>query len=104
MCWSGKYRGFVIEAFIKNNDTVSVTQREFRMRFGLYVTDAVPDRKTILRWVSNVRASGSALPWKQSGRPRNIRTPENVQRVPTSREQSARHSTQTNAFALGISH
>ena len=78
MSWSGEHRGFVIEAFFKN-DSVTATQRAFRTRFGLYATDAVPDRKTIMRWVSNVRASGSALPRKPSGRPRNFRTPENVQ-------------------------
>jgi len=81
MSWSGEHRGSVIEAFFKNKDSVTATQRAFRTRFGLYATDAVPDEKTILRWVSNVRASGSTLPRKPSGRPRNVRTPENVQRV-----------------------
>ena len=66
MSWSGEHHGFVIEAFFKNNDSVTATQRAFRMRFGLYATNAVPDRKTILRWVSNVRASGSALPRNQA--------------------------------------
>ena len=78
MSWYGEHRGLVIEAFFKNNDSATVTQRAFRMRFGPYATDAAPHRKTIMRWVSNVRASGSALPRKRSGRPRNVRTPENV--------------------------
>jgi hypothetical protein len=43
MRWSGEHRCFVIEAFFKNNDTVTETQRAFRTRFGLYATDAVPD-------------------------------------------------------------
>ena len=102
MIWSGEHRGFVIEAFFKNN-SVTATQRAFRTRFGLYATDAVPDRKTILRWVSNVRASGSALRRKPSGRPRNVRTPENVQRVRASIEQSPRRSARKHAAALGIS-
>ena len=60
--------------------------------------------KKILRWVSNVRASGSALPRKPSGRPRNVRTPENVQRVRASIEQSPRRSARKHtAAALGIS-
>jgi len=58
MSWSGVHRAFVVEAFFKINDSVTATQRSFRTRFGLYATDAVPDRKTILRWVSNVRAIG----------------------------------------------
>ena len=88
MSCSDEHRGFVIEAFFKNNDSVTATRRAFRKRFWLYATDDVPDRETILRWVSNVRASGSALPRKPSGRPRNVRTPENVQRVRVSIEQS----------------
>ena len=84
--WSGEHRGFVIEVFFKNKDSVTATQRAYRTCCGLHATDAVPDRKTILRWVSNVTASGSALPRKPSGRPRNVRTPENVQRVRASTE------------------
>jgi len=102
MSWSGEHRGFVIEAFFEN-DSVTATQRAFRTRFGLYATDAFPDRKTILRWVSNVRASVSALPRKPSGRPRNVRTPENVQQARASMEQSSRRSARKHAAALGIS-
>ena len=101
--WSGEQSGFVNEAFFKNNDSVTATQRAFRKRFGLYATDAAPNRKTILRWVSNVRASGSELSRKPSGRPRNVRTPENVQRVRASIEQSPRSSARKHAAALGIS-
>ena len=73
MSWSGEHGGFIIEALFKN-DSVTATQRAFRTRFGLYATDAVPDGKTILRWVSSVRASGSALPRKPSGRFSSIPT------------------------------
>ena len=50
-----------------------------------------------------MRASGSALPRKPSGRPRNVRTPENVQRVRASIEQSPRRSARKHTAALGIS-
>jgi len=103
MSWSGEHRGFVIEAFFENSDSVAATQRAFRTRFGLYATVAVTDRKTILRWVSNVRAGGSALPRKPSGRPRNVRTPQNVQRVRASTEQSPRRSARKHAATLEIS-
>jgi len=103
MRWPGENRSFVIEAFFKNNDSVTATQRAFRTCFGLYSTDTVPDVKTILRWVSNLRASGSALPRKPSGRPRNVRTPENVQRVRASIKQYLRRSARKHAAALGIS-
>ena len=101
MSWSGEHGGFVIEALFKN-DSVTATQRAFRTRFGLYATDAVPDGKTILRWVSSVRASGSALPRKPSGRSRNVKTPENV-RGRASIEQSPRRSARKHAAALRIS-
>jgi len=100
---SGEHRGFVIEAFFKNDGSVTATQRAFRGRFGLYATGGVPERKTIPRWVSDVTASGSALPRKPSGRPRNVRTPENVQRVRASIEQSPRRSVRNHAAAFGIS-
>jgi len=48
MSWSSEHHGFVIEAFFKNNNSVTATQRAFQTRFGLYATDAVPDGKTIL--------------------------------------------------------
>jgi len=102
MSCSGERRSFVIEVFFKN-DSVTAIQRAFRTRFGLYATDAVTDRKISLRWASNVRASGSALPRKPSVLPRNVRTPENVQRVRASIEQSPRRSARKHSAALGIS-
>ena len=103
MSCSGERPGFVIETFFKNNDSVTATRRAFRTRFGLYAADALPDRKTIMRWVSNLRATWSASPKKPTGRPRNVGTPENVQRVLASMEQSPRRSPQKHAAALGIS-
>ena len=103
MSWSGEHCGFVIVAFFNNNDSVTTTRRAFRTRFGLYATDAVSDRKTNLRWSSNVRKSGSALPRKPCGRPRDVRTPENVQRVRASIVLSPRRSARKHAAALGIS-
>jgi hypothetical protein len=100
MSWFGEHRGFVIEAFFKNNDSLTPTQREFRTPFGLYAADVFPDWKKIMRWVSNVRVSGSALP---SGRPRNFKSPEYVQRVRASIEQSTRHSARKHTAAWGIS-
>ena len=103
MSWSGEHCGFIIGAFFKNNNSVTATQRAFWTRFRLYAIDAIPDRKTIPRWVSNVRASGSALPRKPSGHPRNVRTPENVQRVQASIEQSPKRSARKHAAAFRIS-
>jgi len=102
MSWSSEHRGFIIKVFFKK-DSVMATQRAFDTHFRLHATDAIPDRKTILRWLLNVKASGSALPRKPSGHPRNVRTSENVQWIRASIEQSPRHSAQKYAAALGIS-
>ena len=60
MAWTGIHRAFVVESFIRNNESVIATQRAFRIYFELNRGDAVPDRKTILLWVPNFRSTGSA--------------------------------------------
>ncbi|CAH0551096.1 unnamed protein product [Brassicogethes aeneus] len=81
MQWSGEQRGFVVETFFKNGESVVATQRAFRRRFGLNPQDSVPDPKTIRKWIVNVRTTGSAIPKKPAGRPKNVRTPENIRAV-----------------------
>ena len=81
MAWSGEHRGFVIETYLKNNDSVIATQRILRRHFRLGRNAKVPDRKTILLWVNNLRRTGSNLKTKPSGRPRSIRKPQNIEAV-----------------------
>jgi len=61
MAWSREYRAFVIEEFIKNGGSPVATQRAFRIHFAPGRRDTVPDKKTVYRWVSNFRQTGSAL-------------------------------------------
>ena len=61
MAWSGEHRAFIVEEFIKNGGSPVATQRAFRIRFALGRRETVPDKKTIYRWVSNFRQTGSAL-------------------------------------------
>jgi len=103
MGWTGEHRGFVVEMFFKNNESVIATQRAFHRHFRLSRRASIPDRKTILLWVSNMRATGSTLKRKPPGRPGSVRTPENVQRVRSSIKPSPRHSTRKHTTALGIS-
>jgi len=63
----------------------------------------VPDRKTILLWISNLQATGFTLKRKSPGRPRTVRTPENVKAVRASIQQSPKRSAHKHAMALGIS-
>jgi len=53
---------FVFAAFFKNAECVTATQRTFRTRFGLNPNESVPDRKMILKWVQNLRTTGSTMP------------------------------------------
>ena len=103
MGWTGEHRGFVVEAYYENNRSVIATQRAFRTRFALGRNASVPDRKTILLWISNLRATGSTLKRKSPGRPRTVRTPENVEAVRASIQQSPKRSARKHAVALGLS-
>ena len=103
MGWSGEHRGFIVEMFFKNNESVIATKRAFRRHFRLGRRAPVPDRIMILLWVSNMRATGSTLKQKPPGQPQSIRLPENVQTVRASIKQSPRRSARKHAAALGIS-
>jgi len=103
MPWSGEFRGFVVEAFFKNNESVIATQRAFRTHFRIPSKGDVPTRKTILRWAAKFRQTGSTLNRKPPGRPRSARTPENIKVVRASILQSPRRSARKHAVALGMS-
>ena len=60
MAWLGEHRAFIVE-IIKNGGSPVATQRAFLIRFALGGREAVPDKKTIYRWVSNFRQTGQTL-------------------------------------------
>ena len=99
---TGEHRGFVVEAYYENNCSVIATQRAFRTRFVLGRNASVPNRKKILLWISNLKATGSTLKRKSPGRPRTVRMPENVKAVRASIQQSPKRSTHKHAMALGL--
>lgn len=103
MSWSGEERAFVVESYFKNGDSVVATQRAFRRHFNLRPLDSVPGRNTIIRWVAAFRATGSTLKQKPPGRPRSIRTPENLERLRQGVQRSPRRSAMKQAAALQIS-
>jgi len=61
MAWLGEHRALIVEEFIKNGGSPVATQRAFCIRFALRRREAVPDKKTIYRWVSNFRQTGETL-------------------------------------------
>ena len=78
-----KQRAFIVEEFIKNGGSPVATQRAVRVRFALGRREAVPDKKTIYRWVSNFRQTGQTLEaWKEAIRQEVAAiTPEMVLKV-----------------------
>ena len=75
--WTGEHRAFIMETFIKTNESVTATQRGFRLHFNLGKQDLIPARSTTLLWVTNFRAIGSALKRKSTDRSRTAKTLEN---------------------------
>ena len=79
--WLEGCRAFAVEAFFKNNDSATVTQRVFRRYFDIGRNGKVPTRQTILNWITQFRTTASIVNKKPPGRPRTVRTRENVHRL-----------------------
>jgi transposase len=101
--WSEEYRAFAVETFFKNNGSAIVTQRVFRRHFDIGRNGKVPTRQTILNWVTKFRTTASIVDKKPSGRPRTVRTPENVRRVSRAFQRSPHRSAHRHSVALHLS-
>jgi hypothetical protein len=79
---SEEHRAFAVETFfLKNNDSATVTQRVFQRHFDIGRNGKVPTRQTILNWGTQFGTTVSIVDKKPPGRPRTVRTPENVRRM-----------------------
>lgn len=94
---------FAVEQFFRNNDSVVTVQRLFRQKFNVERRGAVPNRNTLLRWVTAFRSTGSVMKKKPPGVPRSVRTAQNVDRVRQSVFASPKRSARRQALALGMS-
>ena len=103
IAWNERHRAYAVEMFFKTSECVTLTQQFFRIHFSLDRYDTVSDRKSMLLWVKIFRTTDSALKRKPTGRPRNVSTPENVQRVRQSVLQSPTRSSRKHAAALRLS-
>lgn len=101
--WSVQHRSFAVEAFFRNNDSFAATRRAFRTHFNLAPRATLPNNRSISKWVEHFRLHGNVLPKNISTRVPTVVTPENVDRVRVSVEESPRRSTRKRAQALGIS-
>ena len=79
--WEPEHRAFVVETFFKNGESVTVTQRKFRLHFNVARLGRILSRNTILLWACNFRTTASAMKKKQGGSAQMVRTPVNVEAV-----------------------
>lgn len=47
LVWTGKHRGFTVQAYFENNKSVVATQKAFRQRFIILPKNPVPDAMTL---------------------------------------------------------
>lgn len=57
-----KITRLLLQTLFKNAEFVTATQKVFRTCFGLNPNKGVPDRKTILKWIHNIKTTGLANP------------------------------------------
>ena len=101
--WTIEHRVFANDSFVKNNESVTAVQHEFRRRFKIHRNDSVPARNTILRWVKSLRTRGTLQNARPVGAPRTVRSQENVKRVRQALLRSPRRSARRHSTELGIS-
>ena len=71
MRWNSEERAFAVEAYFSSGCSVITTQRAFRNRFNLAPLAPVPDRKSIVTWVTTFRQTGSVTK-RRTGVPRPV--------------------------------
>jgi hypothetical protein len=75
--WTGAQRAFVVKAFYKNGETLTIARREFRREFGIHCNLAFASAYGIKTWFQNFEATGPTLKEK-GGSVKTVRTPENI--------------------------
>jgi len=102
--WTVEHRMFAYDAYVHNGESVTAVQRLFRVHFNLGRRDTVPSRNTILRWIHNLRTTGSIVKKKPPGPNKTVRTPENNERVRQALIQSPGRSARRHAREMRLSH
>jgi len=100
--WTGAQRAFAVKSFYKNNDSYVAAQREFSKKFRFHRNSKVPSAHAIKTWVNIFEETGSAIK-KKGGSVKTVRTPQNIDAVRASFEQSPRRSAVCHSKKLGLS-
>ena len=99
--WTGAQRAFAVKSFYKNDSYVAV-QREFRKKFGIHRNRKVPSAHAIKTWVNNFEETSSTVK-KKGGSVKTVHTPQNIDAVTASFEQSPHRSAVRHSKKLGLS-
>ena len=102
MSWTNEQRAFAVKAYLSNNNSVIAAQRSFRTHYKIAPRASVPDRKSILLWVSNFRETGSVVK-KTKEIPRSVRTAQKIDAVRQSILQFPNRSLRKHAARLQLS-
>jgi len=89
--WSVQHRIAAVELCI-TTESVTATQRGFRQQFQ---RRDVPNRNTLLLWVSKWRQEGSVKESQPQGRPFSVPAPDSVEQVRDAMLRIPRKSTRT---------
>jgi len=100
--WTGAQSAFAVKSFYKNHDSYVAAQREFHKKFGIHRNSKVPSAHAIKTWVNNFEETGSTVK-KKGGSDKKVRTPQNIEAVRASFEQSPRRSAVHHSKKLGQS-
>lgn len=99
--WSSEQRATTVKLYYETQSIIQ-TQRNFRNRFQVPRRGRIPTSKTILSWIHKFARTGSVLDEKH-GRPRSVRTQQNVERVREAVRAAPRLSVRRQALELGLS-
>jgi hypothetical protein len=101
--WSVECWAFAVETYLKNNNSVVVTQWIFCRNFNIHQNGSIPSPNTVLLWVRNFKEIVSATKRKPPERVLSLRTPENIKCVCQAFVRNPRRSATSSAIALKMS-
>ena len=100
--WAGAQRTFAVKSFYINNDSYVAAQLEFRKKFGIHRNNKMPSAHAIKTWVNSFKEAGSTVK-KKGGGVKTVRTPQNIDAIRASFEQSPHRSAVRHSKKLGLS-
>uniref|UniRef100_A0A6P7GIP0 Uncharacterized protein LOC114343176 n=1 Tax=Diabrotica virgifera virgifera TaxID=50390 RepID=A0A6P7GIP0_DIAVI len=99
--WPAEQRAFMLESFFKSNDS-TMARRRFCEHFNIRHLADAPSASLVNNWIKRFRATGSVINHKPAGRPRTMRTPDNIDRVRRAVNRHPRRSVRKHSQSLRL--